>query len=632
MNKKDKECLSHFHDQFEHQWKLNQSARDNYDDDFEHYVGYRNPDSYPLAYSLFFPQLLPRILTMLSRMLEQLYQGGPDNFVGVRPRKRADVERAPRVAGLLNYQLEHLNQIDQAGASYLFNLMWMTNALSWGKGIAKVYWRKEERISPKRIYLPVPVMRNGQLVGIEQKSVVVEAPQVIYDAPYAEVLHNKLFVPHPHFKSIQQMPAVFVVYRRSIDYIKKMTDRGIYRKDFLRKLKAGGGVEPTAGDKSYEAVTKSIAIEGFEFGQTKTKGLTPGIDMVEGYGKYIFPGDDTPYEIGSGLKIKGKESEAIVHFDGNGKGLAKLQKNQYGYRPFFDIAGFMHPESYWDMGVIRLGKDLEDQYNTLMNTRHQNAIMSVNQMLKVRQDADIPPESLIWKPYGLIPVEDMNDVEPLITPDMTQTGVFREQEEFFKSTIEDMTGMYRYNMGATPTRQENVGTMYSLQAMGESRVKLLLMTMDYQGFQPMLRYMMQLNTWHLPDDFEARIATKEGDQFSPLFPGDIHPEYDFTARYTAMEPALGKQFRAQQLIQYAQMWQESPYLQHHEFMKAILGLMDFHETDKYLKTPEQVAQEQQAMQQQAVQQQVMQMGLQEKMAANSDQRKLLGDAVKGLLK
>jgi hypothetical protein len=76
MNKKDKECLSHFHDQFEHQWKLNQSARDNYDDDFEHYVGYRNPDSYPLVYSLFFPQLLPRILTMLSRMLEQLYQGG----------------------------------------------------------------------------------------------------------------------------------------------------------------------------------------------------------------------------------------------------------------------------------------------------------------------------------------------------------------------------------------------------------------------------------------------------------------------------------------------------------------------------------------------------------------------------
>jgi hypothetical protein len=74
----------------------------------------------------------------------------------------------------------------------------------------------------------------------------------------------------------------------------------------------------------------------------------------------------------------------------------------------------------------------------------------------------------------LIPVEDMNDVEPLITPDMTQTGVFREQEEFFKSTIEDMTGMYRYNMGATPTRQENVGTMYSLQAMGESRVKLVI--------------------------------------------------------------------------------------------------------------------------------------------------------------
>jgi hypothetical protein len=253
-------------------------------------------------------------------------------------------------------------------------------------------------------------------------------------------------------------------------------------------------------------------------------------------------------------------------------------------------------------------------------------------MLQVREDSDIPPESLIWKPFGIIPVREINaDVAPLITPDVTQSGAFREQEVFFEETISNITGMYKYGMGQTPQRQEHVGTIYSLQAVGEARTKLLLMTMDYQGFQPFLKYMMLLNTWHLQDDFEARITTHEGEQFTQLFPGDIHVGYDFTARYTAMEPALSKQFKAQQLIQYAQMWQQSPFLQQYQFMKSIMEMMDMHDTDKYLKTPEQVAQEQKQQMMQMAQMRLSEAAMQEQSAAASDDRALQKEIVKGIL-
>jgi hypothetical protein len=196
------------------QWDLNEYYRTQYDEDFEYYVDYRNEDDYPLAYDMFFPLLLPRIMTMLARMLGQLYQGGTSDLVGVRPRSKDDIDRAPRVEGLLNFQLENLNDIDMQGGSYLFHLNWMCNALSWGKGIAKVYWRKEERIAPKRISIPVPQFNKvGQLIGIQNRTLMVKAPQIVYDAPYAEVLHNKLFVPHPYYKSIQKMPFVFCVYK-----------------------------------------------------------------------------------------------------------------------------------------------------------------------------------------------------------------------------------------------------------------------------------------------------------------------------------------------------------------------------------------------------------------------------------
>jgi len=638
MNKRDTEAFKHFLTIYKHQYDLNQQARDNYDDDLEYYVQYRNENDYPLAYNMTFPQLLPRILNMLSRMLEQLYQGGANDLVGVRPRKRADVERASRVQGLLNYQLESLNDCYYGGGSFLFNEQWMRNALAWGTGIAKVYWKKEERISPRRQPYPVPVMdRMGRVQGFEWKSIIQNEPQIVYDAPYAEVIHNKLFIPHPHYKNIQEMPHAFCVYRKSMDYVREMQKKGKYKnvKEIgWQKPSAFVGLGSRYPDDSMEAFAKSLEIENYvDIQETRVDRVAPMIDIIEGYGKYIFPEDDSPYEVGSGVKIKGKESEAIIHI-GNYKTLLSLQKNTYGYKPFFNIGAYRHPELFWDMGLIRLGKTVQEQYDTLANTRYQGALMLVNPMLMIDDSADIPIESLIWKPFGFVPGGMENGqpmVSPLTIPD-TFANTFAQQEEFFKSTIEDMTGQYRYNMGATPTRQEAVGVMHSLQAMGESRTKLLLMTMDYQGFQPLLKYMMLLNTFHLPDNFETRISTNQGMQFAPLFAGDIHPDYDFTARYTAMEPALGRHFKAQTLLQYAQMWDQSPYLQHYEFMKAIMEMMDFYDTDKYLKNPQQVAQEQQAMVQQQVQMKMLEYQAEDEMASRQSERDMRRDIAKQVLK
>ena len=198
--------------------------------------------------------------------------------------------------------------------------------------------------------------------------------------------------------------------------------------------------------------------------------------------------------------------------------------------------------------------------------------------------------------------------------------------------LSDMVGLYPYNMGQTPPRQEHVGTIYSLQSVGEARTKLLLMTMDHSGFRPFLQYMMYLNMLYLDPKTEARINTRNGTQFSPLFSGDLHVDYDFSVRYTAMEPALGKQFRAQQLMHYAQMWAESPYLQHFQFMKAILELLDFHDSDVYLKDPQQLQQEQQQAAQQQLQQMLFGAQIQDQMAAAQEGRKYDREVTKELIK
>lgn len=630
MSQRDQEAFEHFLKAYKSQWDLNEYYRTQHDEDMEYYLSYRDASQYPTEFNIFFNKLMPRIQTVLSRFMDQLYQAGTGNLVSVRPRTKDDVNRAKRVEGLLNAQLEMLNECDNVGGSYLFNMQWMTNALIYGKGIAKMVWKKEERIMPQRYSVAMPQFdQMGRFVGLENIDMVQEMPQIVYDGPYAEVLHNKLFVPHPHYRNIQDMPNVFCVYQRSLDYIKKMADKGVWKNvtDIgwtNNRLNNASALEGDTGEK----FAKSLDIEGaLTYADLDSEKRTPYVDVIEGYGRYIFPEDEVPYEVGSGIKIKGKESEAIVHI-ANYKTLLSIQKNKYEFRPFFDISAYHHPELYWDMGLIRLGKGIQEQINNLGNARYQNAMQLVHQMIKVRQDADIPMEALIPKPAGIIPVEDMDDVQPFIQQDVSQSGAFQEQEQFFESCLSDMTGMYPYNLGQTPPRQEHVGTIYSLQSMGEARSKLMLMTMDYQGFKPMLRYMMMLNAWNLPAKFEYRIGDPRDQEFTELFPDDIHPGYDFTARYTSMEPALGRQFRAQQLQTYAQVWAESPYLQHDQFMRTILELMDFHDVDRYVKTPQQMNQEQQ----QAMQQQAMAMAAEGEMEAQKQQREMQRDVVKGLLK
>jgi hypothetical protein len=152
-------------------------------------------------------------------------------------------------------------------------------------------------------------------------------------------------------------------------------------------------------------------------------------------------------------------------------------------------------------------------------------------------------------------------------------------------------------MGQTPQRQERVGVVHSIQSMGEARAKLMLQSMDHMGIRPLLKYMMMLNTFHLPSGFEYRISNPSDNSFGRIFGSDIHPDFDFAARYTSMEPAIGKQARYQQMISLAQVMLQNPHINQHQWWKTIFELGDIREADYLLKTPQQMQQEMQQQQQ-----------------------------------
>ena len=586
MTRNEEEIYRHVMKIYKDQWDRNDYNRTNHDDALEYYVGYRNANKYPLAYNETFNRLLPLIYTILSRFMDQLYQTG--NIISVKPRKKADVMNAKAVESVLNFQMENMNAINGGGGSYDVMLKWFFNALTFGKGIMKAYWRKEDRISPRRMVKPIPLFdNNGRVIGMDMADYITMETQTVYDQPYLEVLHNKCFVPHPEYKSIQEMPGVFCVYKRSMDYVRKMAEKGEWKNiDELMPSKGGASLN----DKdSREAFAKSLELEGMlEFDNPQDERMAQEVDIVEGYLRMIV--EDEPYEVGSGIKIKGKEEEVIVHI-GNYSTLLSLQRNIYGIRPFFDIGCYLQPEVFWDIGIIHLAKGIQEQINNMANLRMQNAVMQINQMIRVSPDSDIDPKMLVWRPFGIIPAEQ-GEVEPMVVPDY-HSNMFMEQEQFLENTVQDLAGIYGYNKGEVPKRAERVGVVYGIQSMGEARAKLMLMSMDHMGIRPLLKYMMLLNTFHLPSGFEYRVSDGENQNFSQIFGDDIHPDFDFAARYTAMEPALGKQMKLQNLVQLYPLLSQSPWLNQQQWIKTILELTDIKEADFLVKTPEQMAQEMQ---------------------------------------
>lgn len=593
MTNKEEEVLRYLLKTYKNQWDKNLYARTQYDTDLKYYQGYRNAQEYPLAYNESFNRILPIIYTLLAKFMDQLYQ--TSNIVSVKPRQSVDLERAKRAEAVLNYQLESLNNIDTQGGSYLTIMKWLFNALTFGKGIVKVYWKKEERIGPRRIMLPKPSFdRFGNFQGMDVVDHISQEMQTLYDGPYIEVLHNKLFVPHPEYKQINQMPAVFLVYKRSMDYVKRQADKGIYKN--IKELPAAdSGGASTHSKDSIEGYIETLHITGAQTAEElKDERKSPEVDIIEAYARLIV--DDAPYEVGSGIKIKGKEEEYIVHI-GNYRTILSMEKSPYGTRPLFDIGCYMQPELYWDLGLVKLTQGLQNQINNLGNLRMHNAMMLVNQMMLVNSDADIDPAFLVMRPFGIIPVDAMDDVASLQIPDLN-SNIFMEQENFYEHTIQDITGGYPYVMGQTPPRREQTGVVYSIQQMGEARAKLLLMSMDYLGIRPLLRYMMLLNTYHLPSGKEYPIPGVNGRDFIQIFGDDLHPDFDFAARYTAMEPALGKQARLETLLRYAGMWAESPWINQYQLIKTTLELADVREAELVLNDPKKVMQQMQAQQQQ----------------------------------
>lgn len=131
MNEKELAAFSYFSQTYNRLKNLNEPYRAKFDKYDEYYRGYRDANQYPFAYNYSFNKIIPIIYTVLSRVMSHLYRNS--DIVVVKPRQQNDVARAEVVQGVLNYQLNNMNDVDYQGGSYLLMMQWFLSALVHGR-------------------------------------------------------------------------------------------------------------------------------------------------------------------------------------------------------------------------------------------------------------------------------------------------------------------------------------------------------------------------------------------------------------------------------------------------------------------------------------------------------------------
>ena len=92
---------------------------------------------------------------------------------------------------------------------------------------------------------------------------------------------------------------------------------------------------------------------------------------------------------------------------------------EIGFLPFEKFNPIEIPQQGVGMGLVEPIKKIQDAYNLTRNQRFENVSMVINRMWKVKKGAGLDLRRVKSAAGHMIPVRDMQDIEPLVTPDVT---------------------------------------------------------------------------------------------------------------------------------------------------------------------------------------------------------------------
>jgi hypothetical protein len=204
--------------------------------------------------------------------------------------------------------------------------------------------------------------------------------------------------------------------------------------------------------------------------------------------------------------------------------ILRNDKNAYPYpNPIVQYKYMPAPNEWFGLGIPEVLEFLQEDDNLIRSAVRDNMDLSINKIIKFRDDPGMNTDA--WKFYAgaLWPVANMNDLEFMDIPDVTQSALMEIQNR--KHEKENTLSLFGYARGMTPQHTEQPTTVMKLQQASLNRTDLAVKLAEFGVLQNVaMRVILHIRSNWTLDDYESVIGEPDAGFFD-LSPEDIRKYY-----------------------------------------------------------------------------------------------------------
>lgn len=492
--------------------------------------------------NLFIPYTWATVEQLKARALQALFTRTP--YCGFAGNSQDDVMGAQAMEDLVYWQMK-----DKIKLPSKFQHA-MTSIFVYGTAIALYQWRYEEKT--KKVKEDV----IDQLTGMKVDERLVDKTFVEHDDPDVEFIPLDDFFPDPEGWNEETCHYMCVRAYKGKEYLLKMQKQGRYKLP-----------ENFDNDSGY-------IVENFRNGvlgiPNTSNNLTENKNKHELVSYYT---DDEMIVVLNRRWIIAREENP--NFDKK--------------KPFIRMVAFDNEKEFWGESLTRIMQSLQEELNTTRNQRMDNVSMVLNRMWKVRHGADIDPAQLVSKAGNIIEVNEMNDIEPLITPDITGSGF--QEEQIIKQDIQFVSAVSEYSRGATPNRKDTATAVTTLQEASNIVFNYVTMNIELTGLLPIANAIKRMNQQYMTEEKMVRLFDigQNGWNYKNVDPAEIQGDYDVVSTSPRFEAQQTKEAKRGQLLEMFNTFMANPatapLINVVEFMQKIMETYEITDFQKLIQQP-----------------------------------------------
>jgi hypothetical protein len=476
----DEEMLALGMARYEASMDLIRSLRDNWKQWDFLYRNYVPRSDWPFDTNLHIPAIFSTIESFLPRLVANRPR------IKIDARNDEDIPTARVHRELMDYQWDYVGM-------NLKMVEMCKSGLTKGTAVGKLGWMRITQAKTIRRRLTAD---NGL---IQQQETTEDVR--IYDDPIFDLIDLENFLIDPDARSIESARYAGERHKLTLDEIEAWMDATPdwpWKRSALTELQDAGRASADADTDTNRRETQAAFGSG-DPEPNKQRAMIFEFEVIEYW-----------------------EDQRMAVFVRSPEILLLQQKNPYWHqkKPFVIFVDNLIPGSIYGMGEAELLESMNIELDDIHNLRLEAAKRNTMKMYKVRRGSPPYLMDIKFVPQGKIPVNQPDDITPLIEQDVAASG-YRE-EDMLRLWIQETSGNPNSLTGLVAPVGNETATGASLLAQtANARASVKFLQLVEMTLLPMAKMWISLNEQYIDQERVIRVVGPEGDMMVRLAPEDV---------------------------------------------------------------------------------------------------------------